>query len=546
MAALLSIALIYSSIWASKSIHAKIVDNLLDAPISYFQRQPTGRILNRLSSDIESLDTAIINAVDAVLGRAANLLASLCLITVSAPVVVAVIVPYIAITTFYQLRFRVTAREVQRSVSILQSPATTILSEALTAPASIKAYGAVMFMVEKHGVALDRLMSAKIVRKSLDTWITLRAELAAVMLLLAVAVLTATGHISDVKGGLALTFATGLANDVFLLTWGLTDLEVQMNSIERLQEYHDNLPKEGELRSLLVEPKTVPKDWPQSNAIDIKNMSLIYPSRPTPAIDNLTLHIKSGERVGIVGRTGCGKSTLVSSIARLVDPTSGSIAIDGIETASIPPQRLRSVAVHTLPQEPLILEGTVRENLDPQNKHSDAEILAVLQQCGLTSTLASEENQGSPGGSSLLARRVASGGTDLSAGQRQLLCAARILLGRLPILLVDEAAANIDYETERALQGALRRSGGHDESSTTLRTTMVVIAHRATTLAWMDRIIVMDAGRVVEEGTPLELLERGENEKGEKESYYHAAVRTEGEEALQAALAMAREQARKD
>ncbi|PSR82837.1 P-loop containing nucleoside triphosphate hydrolase protein [Coniella lustricola] len=541
---LLSIALIYSSVWASQSIHTKIVDNLLDAPVSYFQRQSTGRILNRMSSDIESLDTSIINAVDAVLGCAAKLLASLCLIAVSAPIVAAVVVPYVAITTFYQLRFRVAAREVQRSVSILQSPVTAILSEALSATASIKAYGAVMFMVEKHGAALDRLLSAKTVRKSLDTWITLRAELAAVMLLLAVAILTATGHISDVRGGLALTFATGLANDVFLLTWGLTDLEVQMNSVERLQEYHDNLPKEGELRSLLVEHKAVPKDWPRTNSIDIRNMSLIYPSRPTPAIDNLTLHIQSGERVGIVGRTGCGKSTLVSSIARLVDPTIGSITIDGIETASIPPHRLRSAAVQTLPQEPLIYEGTVRENVDPEGNHSDAEILSVLQQCGLSSTLASDGLQESAEHTSLLTRRVATGGVDLSAGQRQLLCAARILLSRLSILLVDEAAANIDYETERALQGELRRSGGHDGSGSASKTTMVVIAHRAASLAWMDRIIVMEDGKVVEEGTPLDLLaDRGATEEGHVgESYYRAAVRTEGEEALQAALAMAREQ----
>ncbi|KAF3767031.1 P-loop containing nucleoside triphosphate hydrolase protein [Cryphonectria parasitica EP155] len=516
----LSIFLVRCTMRASREIHSSIVDSLLTAPISYFQRQPTGRILNRLSSDIEALDTKIINAVDAVIGTATTLFASLCLIALSSPIVVVAIIPYILMTTFYQSRFRIASREVQRSSSILQSPVTAIVSEALNAPASIKAYGAIMFMVSKHGAALDHLMSAKIVRKSLDTWITLRAELAANILLLVVVMLTVAGYITDVLGGLALTFATGLANDVFLMTWGLTDLEVQMNSIERLQEYHDNLPKEGQVRGLLVESTPVPKDWPRESEIDIKNMSLFYPSRPTPAVDNLTLHIQSGERLGVVGRTGSGKSTLVSSIARLVDPTSGSIAINGVETASISTQRLR-LAVHTLPQEPLIFEGNVRENLDPRGQHTDEEILNVLDQCGLKSTLA--ENSST---ATILSKNLTTGGTDLSAGQRQLLCAARVLLERPPILLVDEAAANIDYETDEALQKALHTM--LPES-----TTMMTIAHRAASLAWLDRIIVMETGKIVEEGTPAELLEN-------EGSYYYKAVRTEGERALQAALVVAR------
>lgn len=506
---------------ASRAIHATAVENILSAPISYFQRQPTGRILNRLSSDVEALDTKIINAADMVLGSATKLLASLFLIAMSSPIVVLAIFPYVLVTGYYQSRFRVCARELQRSSSILQSPVTAILSEALSAPASIRAYDAVRFMVSKHDAALDRLMSAKLVKKSLDTWITLRAEMAAVALLFVVAMLTAGGQIPDVLGGLALTFATGLANNVFLLSWGLTDLEVQMNSTERLQEYHDHLPKEGQLQSLQVEPRPVPKDWPQRNSIDVQNMSLIYPTRSAPAIDNLTLHIKSGERLGIVGRTGCGKSTLVSSIARLVDPTSGSISIDDVPTTHVPPLHLRAT-VHTLPQEPLLFEGTVRDNLDPRREHADSEILHVLERCRLAATFTTATD--------ILDKALPSGGTDLSAGQRQLLCAARVLLARPAILLVDEAAANIDHETDEALQGALR-------ALLPASTTVVAIAHRAASLAWLDRIVVMEDGRIVEEGAPAELL-------GRERSYYREAVRTEGDKALQAAVVVAREKRR--
>lgn len=520
----MSLSLIYCTMRASRGVHATIVDNILSAPISCFQRQPTGRVLNRLSSDIEALDTKIIRAANIALGSVTNFLASLCLIVVSSPIVVAAVFPYILVTGYYQSRFRVCAREVQRSSSILQSPVTTILSEALNAPASIKAYNAIMFMVSKHGAALDQLMSAQIIKKSLDTWVTLRAEMAAVMLLFVMAMLTAKGQIPDVLGGLALTFATGLANDVFLLSWGLTDLEVQMNSIERLQLYHENMPKEDQLPISQAGSKSVPKDWPQKNSIDVKDVSLIYPTRPTPALDNITLHIESGQRIGIVGRTGCGKSTLVSSIARLVDPTSGSISIDGVETSHIPPQRLR-VAVHTLPQEPLIFEGTIRDNLDPKGEHTDSEILHTLKQCRLAATLT--DDAATTGTTNILEKTLSSGGTDLSAGQRQLLCAARVLLERPPILLVDEAASNIDYETDETLQRALRAM--LPES-----TTVVIIAHRAASLAWLDRIVVMDTGKVVEEGSPSALLDR-------EGSYYRRAVRTEGERAFQAALAVAKE-----
>lgn len=274
-------------------------------------------------------------------------------------------------------------------------------------------------MVHKHGAALDQLMSANLVRKSLDTWVTLRAELASVMLLLVVTVLTVREQISDVLGGLALTFATGLANDMFLLTWGLTDFEVQMNAVERLREYHENLPKEGVLRNSQTASKPVSPAWSQKNDITLQNMSLTYPSRSMPAVDNMTLHIASGERVGIVGRTGCGKSTLVSSIARLVDPSSGSITIGGVETLDVAPQHLRH-AVNTLPQEPLIFEGTIRENLDPRGIHTDTQISDILERCHLRRTLSEDAE------ADILSRHLTSGGTELSAGQRQLLCAARV------------------------------------------------------------------------------------------------------------------------
>lgn len=457
------------------------------------------------------------------LGSVTTLVASLCLIVASSPIIVVAVIPYVLVTGYYQSRFRVCARETHRTSAILQSPVTSILSEGLGASASIKAYNAIPFMVSKHGAALDQLMSAQMVKKSLDTWVTLRAEMAAVMLLLVVAMLMVQGQIPDVLGGLALTFATGLAHDVFLMAWGLTDLEVQMNSIERLWAYHENIPEEGQLRSFQVETKAIPDDWPQNNSIDVRDMSLTYTTRSASALVNITLHVASGEKLGIVGQTGCGKSTLLSSIARLVDPNSGSISIGGVDTSHIAPKRLRAV-VRTLPHEPLIFEGTIRENLDPRHEHTDSEIIRVLGHCRLRAALAGT-NAACVTTANILGRIVRAGGADLSAGERQLLCAARIILERPRLVLVDEVAADVNRETDELLQRVLRALLPDE-------TTVVVVAHRASSLAWLDRVIVMDAGRIVEEGTPASLL-------GSEESYYREAVASEGEGVLQAALAVA-------
>jgi ABC-type multidrug transport system fused ATPase/permease subunit len=194
------------------------------------------------------------------------------------------------------------AREVQRSKSILQSPAVSIFSEALRSPATVKAFKATDLLMSRHDDALDLLMSAEILRQSLDTWITLRAELASVILLLFTAMLTVSGIIPGTKAGLALGTTTTLAKSVYTLAWAATELEINMNSAERLETYYRDMPQEGGRYS--VNSRSTPKNWPKSNTIKMKNVYLRYPSRPTPALDTINLTIKGGENVGIVGRTG--------------------------------------------------------------------------------------------------------------------------------------------------------------------------------------------------------------------------------------------------
>ncbi|EHK26736.1 uncharacterized protein TRIVIDRAFT_34120 [Trichoderma virens Gv29-8] len=528
IAALLGVVLVFSSLRASSTIHSTIVDNVLSAPIAYFSRQPVGRILNRFTHDVMSMDVFIMNSVDGIIAAGSALIAAIALVAAAAPVTLAAAIPSVLIAGWYQLRFAVAAREVQRSASILHSPVLSIVSEALRGMSSIRAFRAGDFMSNKHDRALDTYMSAVICRKSLDTWVTFRAELSTVLLLFVTAMLVvytdqdSSVGLSGTQAGLALSNATSISRSIYLFTWAITELQIEMNSIERLKTYYEGIPRESN-HSNDVAPKP-PVDF---DSIEYKNVSVVYRGRQNPALDSVNLVISRGERVGIIGRTGSGKSTLISTLARLADVTSGSIMLGGADISELDPQKLRTELVCTLSQQPLLFKGTIRENLDPTGRHSDDKILETLKICQLSPSLV--------GSTEDLSRELTSEALEISAGQRQLLCAARVLLMEPRILLICKtditlaglASANVDFPAETALQDAFQ--------ALPVETTVVSVAHRAATLAWMDRIITVDAGRIVENGTPENLLRQ-------QDSCFYQAVAREGEGAIRSALAVARKQ----
>ncbi|KAJ4855595.1 ABC transporter domain-containing protein [Trichoderma breve] len=523
IAALLGIVLVFSSLRASDTIHSTIVDNVLSAPIAYFSRQPVGRILNRFTHDVMSMDVFIMNSVDGIIAAGSALIAAIALVAAAAPITLAAAIPSVLIAGWYQLQFAVAAREVQRSASILHSPVLSIVSEALRGMSSIRAFGARDFMSRKHDRALDTYMSAVICRKSLDTWVTFRAELSTILLLLVTAMLVvytdqdSSVGLSGTQAGLALSNATAISQSIYLFTWSITELQIEMNSIERLKKYYEGIPREPNHSN-----DAAPKPPVDFNSIEYKNVSVIYKRRQNPALDSVNLVLSRGERVGIIGRTGSGKSTLISTLARLVDVTSGSILIGGADISELDPKKLRTDLVCTLSQQPLLFKGTFRENLDPAGRHSDEKLLETLKICQLSPSLI--------GSTEDLSKELTSEASDISAGQRQLLCAARVLLMEPQILLVDEASANVDFTAEAALQDAL--------GALPAETTVVSVAHRAATLAWMDRIITVDAGRIVESGVPEDLLRQ-------QDSHFYQAIARDGEGAIRSALAAARKHNRR-
>ncbi|KAL9468821.1 hypothetical protein ACSS6W_010515 [Trichoderma asperelloides] len=517
LAALLGVVLVFSSLRASRVIHSTIVDNILSAPIAYFSRQPVGRILNRFTHDVTSMDVLIMNAVDGLIAAGSALIAAIALVAAAAPITLVAAIPSVMVASWYQLQFAVASREVQRSASILHSPVLSIVSEALRGMSSIRAFRAGGFMSNKHDRALDTYMSAVICRKSLDTWVTFRAELSTVLLLLVTAMLVvytdenSSVGLSGTQAGLALSNATAISRSIYLFTWAITQLQIEMNSIERLKTYYEGIPREANHSN-----DAAPKPPADFDSIQYKDVSVIYRGRQNPALDSVNLELPRGERVGIIGRTGSGKSTLISTLARLVDVTSGNIMIGNADISEMDPQKLRAELVCTLSQQPLLFKGTIRENLDPAGRHSNEKLLEVLRICQLSPSLV--------GSAEDLSRELISEALDLSAGQRQLLCAARVLLMEPRILLVDEASANVDFAAEAALQEALE--------ALPAGTTVVSVAHRAATLSWMDRIITVDSGRIVEDGAPEDLL-------SQQNSYFYQVIARDGEGAIRSALAVA-------
>ncbi|KGQ04419.1 ABC transporter C family member 10 [Beauveria bassiana D1-5] len=524
------LTLVRTSLRAAQAVHETILSNIIAAPLWFFHQNPTGRILNRLSKDIEAMDSRIMNAVDGLLGAGTTMLASVSIVAASGVFLIAVIFPFLLVVGYCLHRFRLTAREVQRLDAVLQSPALSLVTESLKAASSVRAYRAESFLIARHRQALDGLASAKICRQSLDTWITFRAELAAASVLLVLVILTLNGIIPQVSASLALATATTFARQVYLLAWACTDLEIQLNAVERLQTYHARIRREG------PEPDPSSTDGHDDNGLSctdivIKDASLKYKTRKTPALDKVSLTFRSGEKVGLIGRTGkyqcdetqvrvlthrlgSGKSTLISVISRLVDIQDGKIYLAGLDTSTIEPRKLRRM-VSTLPQETLIFQGTLRENIDSRRQRSDGDIWTALDACQMSSVLKAKY------GENALDQELSSDGTDLSAGQRQLVCAARVVLEQPAVLLVDEASANVDFASDEALQRAWQALPSE--------TTVIMIAHRASSLAWMDRILVMDNGRVVEDGSPADLL-------GRHDSYYRSSILQDGRMALHNAM----------
>ncbi|TIA94369.1 hypothetical protein E3P81_00118 [Wallemia ichthyophaga] len=498
-----------ASVNASRKLYDRMLTRVMKTRSRFFDSTPTGRIMNRMSKDIEVVDQETAPVVLWFLHSLVLALFILLVITFAAPAfifgaIIVAIVYYLIGALYLQ-----TSRDVKRIESLTRSPIFSTFFECLNGVVSIRAYAATNRFQNRVFELLDENNAGFLMLWYTNRWLSLRIDVAAAMISLTTAIfLLLDKSISPSMAGFALSYAITFNEAALWVVRLSAQTEINLNSVERIGEYLDLEPEQKEDEGEIPGP-----EWPSENSyIDIRSLSVRYSPELRRVLDNVSFVVKPGEKVGICGRTGSGKSTLVLCLNRILELESGLISIDGNDISELKLEALRS-RMTTIPQEAQLFGGTLRENLDPFDEFTDDEIWEVLKRVKLASSMdlsvtsLSESANIDRTSIKSLNEKVAQSGKNFSAGQRQLLALARGLLklshAKSNILLLDESTANLDSHSDEIIQRALR----YDMDNVTI----LCVAHRLRTIADYDKILVLDAGRVVEYDTPANLYKKNSN-----------------------------------
>ncbi|KAG1697029.1 hypothetical protein DVH05_017416 [Phytophthora capsici] len=477
------------SLHASRLLFNNLLNRILRAPTSFFDTTPLGRIVNRMSKDVYTLDETISDTLVDLIDTVAIVTITLATASFITPVFIVILLP--VLFGFYrsQRYFVKTSRELQRLDSISRSPIFALLSETLDGLSTIRAFGVESTFIGHNNYLLDKNQRAYFLNFTINCWLGLRLEFVGNCIATAAALAAVLAHSTDSAGsgafaglaGVSLTYAFDVTQPLNWTVRMLSELQTQMVSVERIQTYTE-MPTEAALESTAAQKPAL--DWPTTGAISFNRVDLRYRPGLPRLLRGLTFSVNAKEKIGIVGRTGAGKSSLIVGLMRLVELDAGSITIDGVDISKIGLHDLRS-NIAIIPQDPVLFSGTVRSNLDPFDQFTDEQIWTSVKRASLTKAVTSLDDV------------VDEKGSNFSVGERQLLSIARALLKRSRVILMDEATASIDPETDRQIQQSIREEF---RDCTTL-----TIAHRINTILDSDRILVMEKGSVAEFGSPAEL-----------------------------------------
>ncbi|XP_044316419.1 probable multidrug resistance-associated protein lethal(2)03659 [Drosophila rhopaloa] len=473
---------------ASIRLHSTIFNAVMRASMYFFSINDHGRILNRFSKDISQVDEILPDMMIDVI--------QIFLLVVGNVIVIAIVNPWLLAPAlvvgiiFYQLRnlYLKTSRDIKRIEATTRSPVYSHLTTSLSGLSTIRAFGAQRVLEMEFDNFQDMHSSAFYVfistSRTFGYWVDFFSVIFIAIITLSFFVFPPANG-GDV--GLAITQALGITN---LSQWGMrqsAELENTMTAVERVVEY-EGIEPEGALES--PDEKKPPKSWPEQGKIEFDELSLRYLPDPKAetVLKSLSFVIKPKEKVGIVGRTGAGKSSLINALFRL-SFNDGTVLIDKRDTSEMGLHDLRS-KISIIPQEPVLFSGTMRHNLDPFDEYSDEKLWHSLEEVKMKDVVANLATG--------LETKVTEGGTNFSVGQRQLVCLARAILRENRILVMDEATANVDPQTDSLIQATIRNKFKE--------CTVLTIAHRLHSIMDSDKVLVMDAGRAVEFGSPYELL----------------------------------------
>ncbi|KAF8247575.1 hypothetical protein K440DRAFT_294896 [Wilcoxina mikolae CBS 423.85] len=443
---------------SSRVLMQKAMKSTLRAPMSFFDTTPIGRIVNRFSKDVDVMDNQLTDAIRMYFLTLAIISAVFILIIVYFPYFAVALFPLALLFLFAASYYRASAREVKRHESVLRSHVFAKFGESLSGVASIRAYGLETRFVETINKALDEMNGAYFITFANQRWLSTRLDIIGNLLVFTTSILVVTSRFR-VHPSIAGVVLSYILQIVMMLQWmirQLAEVENAMNATERIHYYGTELPEEAALRT----NAQIPPSWPEHGAIEFRDVAMRYRDGLPLVLKNLTLSIPGGSRVGIVGRTGAGKSSITATLFRLVELTAGSILIDGVDISTLGLATLRS-KLSIIPQDPTLFKGSIRSNLDPFQQHSDADLLSALAGSYIDPTIT-------------LDTPVEEEGYNFSLGQRQQIALARALVRGSRVVVADEATSSVDVETDRVIQRSMKEGFKGR--------TLVCIAHRLRTV----------------------------------------------------------------
>ncbi|ORZ14972.1 P-loop containing nucleoside triphosphate hydrolase protein [Lobosporangium transversale] len=504
---------VHACLRASIVLHENLLARVLRLPMCFFDVTPQGRVLNRFSSDISCIDETVPDSFLSLLTCFFNLLGTLFILTFATPAFIATLPVMALIILVIQRYYIKTSSMLRRLESISKSPLYQHFDETLNGVSSIRAMGIQSRFIDENAARSDRFANAYYSSMMINRWLNVRLEALSTLSVLIVALL-AVGNkdsLSPSIAGLALSNSLSLTYNVIWTLRSYCDLAGDLVAVERVHEYSNKRTEAP--NSIAIE---LPHNWPSQGRVSFKNYSARYRQGLDLVIKNVSFEVNPGQRIGIVGRTGAGKSSLTLALFRIIEAADsywarasaqdghfndgtnveplidgGHIEIDEVDISTLGLKDLRQ-RLSIIPQDPTLFSGTIRENLDPFDQATDAEIWEALDRAHLKDYISSLTNG--------LSFEVAQNGENLSVGQRSLLCLARALLRKSKVLVLDEATAAVDVETDELIQKTIRKEF-QDR-------TILTIAHRIKTIMDYDKILVLEKGQVEEYDTPANLLRK--------------------------------------
>ncbi|GJE86639.1 multidrug resistance-associated ABC transporter [Phanerochaete sordida] len=476
---------------SSRSIHAKLVTSLLASTFRWLDVTPISRVTTRCTQDVQAIDNQVPRLLGAFVHMVITSLIKVGAIVLFTPVFLLPAVFIAGLGGFLGQVFIKAQLSVKREMSNAKAPVLGVFGSTLHGLISIRAYGAQQACRATLHERQDRYVRAARSFYNVNRWIGTRLNLLGDFFVASLAYYLLYGPLRTNPSvvGFVISQAVGLSDLILVVIRLFNNLEVNSNSLERIKQYLD-IEHEPESTS----DGTPPAYWPSSGDVRVEGLSARYSPDGPKVLQDISFHVKPGQRVGVVGRTGSGKSTLTLALLRCIY-TEGRVTLDGLDTASANLDALRS-HITIIPQVPELLSGTLRHNLDVFAQHDDATLHGALRAAGLFRLHASADAR-----RLTLDTDVASAGANLSVGQRQIVALARAIVRGSKLLVLDEATSAIDYETDAVIQAALRTELARD-------VTVVTVAHRLQTVMDYDKIMVLDAGRLIEYDSPRALLQK--------------------------------------